>query len=567
MVHGYQHPRHRPKTHASETAPKRDLVFIFDKVVTFCFHFNPVVTIEVVTDSKAMKTATFTENKLATTVGANGIATDAVVTQPALKIRVNEEVEYEFDQQKYEEYLSSSSSRSASPSRRKKASSSRVVRGTFGSKTQDPLAIAALAPRGDSALPNVVKIADLGSSPKKVATEGAPAISKRALQRRRQRLARQMAKALEPMDGVRYSEDLKARQRQEQQRYITSPSSQAGTNKWVRVTRNRSTLEERIRKRRALLAHARALLKKAEEMQKEEAVKTPPKLKQTWVLKANPTPKTKVKEVAAQPSPRPNPVPLTPAPPVGSGMNTDPSTSKVPVKGRLGPLPGNRGKVPIKERLGPLKGHQVSNQTGGRINPPTKDEKGKAPITDRIGLRVEIQEPVQFLCSQKRKLERATFEKTNKTSHAKGEAHSSEDDGVLPRSTCQHSIGCSSYQADELYYRAGGMGKSRKKYVQDMESRCPCANIIKAVLSECSCAQTPRRISVFDRISTGTSEAKPRRFQRRRRMVKDGEFPKVTINMASRGASTRRGDVYISAFITCSLLALVLALGVNTKKS
>ena len=96
---------------------------------------------------KSMMKLTFPENKLATTVGANGIATDAVVTQPAFKIRVNEEIEYEFDRQKFEEYLSSSSSRSASPSRRRKASSSRVVRGTLGSKTQEPLTIAALAPR------------------------------------------------------------------------------------------------------------------------------------------------------------------------------------------------------------------------------------------------------------------------------------------------------------------------------------------------------------------------------------------------------------------------------------
>ena len=47
---------------------------------------------------KSMMKATFDENKLATTVGANGLAGEAVVTQPAFKIRVNEEIEYEFDQ-------------------------------------------------------------------------------------------------------------------------------------------------------------------------------------------------------------------------------------------------------------------------------------------------------------------------------------------------------------------------------------------------------------------------------------------------------------------------------------
>ena len=39
---------------------------------------------------------TFAENKLATTVGASGLAAEAAVSQP-IKIVVNEEIEYEFD--------------------------------------------------------------------------------------------------------------------------------------------------------------------------------------------------------------------------------------------------------------------------------------------------------------------------------------------------------------------------------------------------------------------------------------------------------------------------------------
>ena len=135
--------------------------------------------------------ATFDENKLATTVGANGLAAEAVVTQPAFKIRVNEEIEYEFDQQKFEEYLSSSSSRSASPNRRRKASSSRNVRGTSGSKIRDPLAVTALTPHDASTTSNMVEAVDPDlPSAVKVTAEGAPTLSKRARQRRRQRLAR-----------------------------------------------------------------------------------------------------------------------------------------------------------------------------------------------------------------------------------------------------------------------------------------------------------------------------------------------------------------------------------------
>ena len=67
-----------------------------------------------------------------------------------------------------------------------------------------------------------------------------------------------------------------------------------------------------------------------------------------------------------------------------------------------------------------MKGPQTTNQTGGHANPPKKNNRGKAPVTDRIGLRVEVQEPVKFSRSQKRRLERATFEDANKASYPRG---------------------------------------------------------------------------------------------------------------------------------------------------
>ena len=56
-----------------------------------------------------MNTTIFDANKLATTVGANSFTVGAVVSQPRICIPVEEVVEYEFDQLKFEEYLSSSS--------------------------------------------------------------------------------------------------------------------------------------------------------------------------------------------------------------------------------------------------------------------------------------------------------------------------------------------------------------------------------------------------------------------------------------------------------------------------
>ena len=135
-----------------------------------------------------MKTSTFTANKLAITVGANSFAAEAFVPQPTIKIPVLEEVEYEFDQQKFEEYVSSSSSRSASPGKCRSASSSRKICWSSDLKIQedDLSAAVAVAPCNDPPAFNEAKFADLNSFTIKESTaEGAPTLSKRARQRKR----------------------------------------------------------------------------------------------------------------------------------------------------------------------------------------------------------------------------------------------------------------------------------------------------------------------------------------------------------------------------------------------
>ena len=73
------------------------------------------------------KDTIFPANNLATTVGAADLAAEIGASQPRISIPVVEEVEYEFDQQKFEEYLSSSSG-STSPRKSKKLSSRRKNR-------------------------------------------------------------------------------------------------------------------------------------------------------------------------------------------------------------------------------------------------------------------------------------------------------------------------------------------------------------------------------------------------------------------------------------------------------
>ena len=83
---------------------------------------------------------------------------EIIVSQPRIRILVDEEVEYEFDQQKFEEYLSSSSSRSSAPRKRR--------------KVKAPIA-AALSLCNAPLTSNEVGSIDLNSSSiKKLSTEG-----------------------------------------------------------------------------------------------------------------------------------------------------------------------------------------------------------------------------------------------------------------------------------------------------------------------------------------------------------------------------------------------------------
>ena len=141
-------------------------------------------------------------------------------------------------------------------------------------------------------------------------------------------------------------------------------SSQPPTNEWVRVKRNRSTLEERIQKRCALLAHAQILVRKAQEMQKEEVIKISPRSKQIWMPKAKSTPKAKASNVAPQPSSTSNPASSAITPSVKPYDYVDLSNFRNLLKGRLGLLHEDQGKAPIKECLGPLKEPRATIQIG-----------------------------------------------------------------------------------------------------------------------------------------------------------------------------------------------------------
>ena len=162
-------------------------------------------------------------NKLATMVGANGLAAETIVSQPIIKILVESTVEYEFDQAKFEEYLSSSSVKSSSPRKCRKISSLLKLSNTTDEDSR-------LIVTKDSSH-NLSAHND--SSPiKESLNQSPPALTKRAHQRQRQRRARQMAKALEQPDGVRYHADLESRRHrvvQLSQRPITHVSAKLTT--------------------------------------------------------------------------------------------------------------------------------------------------------------------------------------------------------------------------------------------------------------------------------------------------------------------------------------------------
>ena len=152
----------------------------------------------------SMTKPTFDANKLATTVGANGLAVETVLSQP-IKIPVESMVEYEFDQIKFEEYLSSSSSRSSLSRKYKRISQLRKTYMPKKAQNEDSrLIVAEDFTRNTSAHNDSYLV-------KESSNQSPPALTKRARRRQRQRRARQMAKALEQTDGVRYHADLESR--------------------------------------------------------------------------------------------------------------------------------------------------------------------------------------------------------------------------------------------------------------------------------------------------------------------------------------------------------------------
>ncbi|ONK62402.1 uncharacterized protein A4U43_C07F3500 [Asparagus officinalis] len=231
----------------------------------------------------SMTKPTFDANKLATTVGANGLTVETVVSQPIIKIPVESMVEYEFDQTKFEEYLSSSSSRSSLSRKYKMISQLKKTYMPKKAQNEDSrLIVAEDFTRNTSAHNDSYLV-------KESSNQSPPALTKRARQRQRQRRTRQIAKALEQTDGVRYHADLESRRHrvvQLSQRPIIHVSAKLTMEEWTIVKRTRSTLKERIQKRRANAAHAHPLSQQRRERKKETVAKEPPKLCQVWIPKS-----------------------------------------------------------------------------------------------------------------------------------------------------------------------------------------------------------------------------------------------------------------------------------------
>ena len=153
---------------------------------------------------------------------------------------------------------------------------------------------------------------------------------------------------------------------------------------------------------------------------------------------------------------------------------------------------------------------------------------------------IQNQEPVEILRSQKRSPKHVTLKNANKAANPLKETYSSDDDNVIPGELCQHTIGCSGHLIDELYYRAGGMNESRKIYARETKSHYPCAELIRTILSACSCPKTaPQRVSVFERISNGKDKSNLKRLRKKRSVVQGDEPPEVTVNMVDKGKSSR----------------------------
>ena len=146
-------------------------------------------------------------------------------------------------------------------------------------------------------------------------------------------------------------------------------------------------------------------MRKAQEMQKEEAVKRSPRSKQVWVPKAKSAPKAKAGDVAFRPSST-----LDPEPPVKPYRSVDFPKFRIPLKDRIGALPENRGKALVKESWRSLKELRANIRTGGRTRPPNK----LISATARLAVLTKNQEPVKVSPSQRCDSKRVTPVDANK---------------------------------------------------------------------------------------------------------------------------------------------------------
>nr|ABB55321.1 hypothetical protein 12.t00036 [Asparagus officinalis] len=348
--------------------------------------------------------------------------------------------------------------------------------------------------RADDLNPNAVKdpspasketrsnVHDNSLKVKELPVESAPVLTKRARQRQRQYLTRQFAKALDQVDELYYQADLEFRNRQVAKlspQQASGISSQPPTNEWIRI-----------------------LVRKAKETQMEKAVKRSPRSKQIWMPKAKSMPKAKARGVAPQPSSTLDLAHSAPTPSVKPYGGVDLSRVKNSIEGSPQFSTRRSRQSACQGTLGTVEGTPSKHPDWGSC-----DSKCVTPTKANNVLFTQI--------------------KTRQT-----------DERVIPKNSCKQLIGYSDRNVDELYYRAGGTNKSRKRGTRKADSHCLCTKIIKAVLSACSCPKTsPQRVSVFKRISTEASKPKSRHFHKRRSVVQDDELPSVTINVVDKGKS------------------------------
>ena len=146
------------------------------------------------------------------------------------------------------------------------------------------------------------------------------------------------------------------------------------------------------------------------------------------------------------------------------GDHAESSRRKKSVLECLGPLPDERCKAPVQERLGPIKKPRTTQHTGSRCHPQHDKEIRAAKCTN---LRIEVQEPAENSRPQRHVSRRVTFESPKKAVRPQKKTLSSDDDSVIPERSCQHTIGYSDLQTDELYYRSGVQVKPGKGVLEN----------------------------------------------------------------------------------------------------